>query len=200
MNLTEVKENLEKKNYKVKIFENKEEASNYLNDSIDHKSVGFGGSETLYELDLYNSLSKHNIVYSHHDLPPEEKQQERINESNADIYLSSVNGMSKQGEIINIDGIGNRLSSLAFGHEKVYLVVGKNKIRDDLDSAIFRARNIASPKNAQRLGVKTPCAIKADKCYDCKSPERICHGLLLLYQAMMTSDVEILLINEDLGF
>ena len=200
MDLTEVKENLEKKNYKVKIFENKEEASNYLNDSIDNKSVGFGGSETLYELDLYNSLSKHNIVYSHHDLPPEEKQQERINESNADIYLSSVNGISKQGEIINIDGIGNRLSSLAFGHEKVYLVVGKNKIRDDLDSAIFRARNIAAPKNAQRLGVKTPCAIKADKCYDCKSPERICHGLLLLYQAMMMSDVEILLINEDLGF
>lgn len=87
-----------------------------------------------------------------------------------------------------------------FGHEKVYFVVGANKIEPTLEKAIWRARNIAAPRNAKRLGLKTPCAVKADKCYDCKSPERICNGLLIHLRKMNDIEMEVVLIRESLGF
>ena len=118
----------------------------------------------------------------------------------AQIYFSSVNGLAETGEIINIDGTCNRVASILFGHEKVYLLVGENKIAKDYDSALWRARNIAAPKNAQRMKAKTPCAIKGDKCYNCESPNRICRELSVLWGAPLRSNFEIILIHEELGF
>ena len=118
----------------------------------------------------------------------------------AEIYVSSVNGLVETGEIINIDGNCNRVASIFYGHEKVYLVVGVNKIAKDYDSALWRARNIAAPQNARRFGVKTPCAVNADRCYDCKSPERICRGLSVLWGKPMTGEFEVILIHENLGY
>ncbi len=115
------------------------------------------------------------------------------------MYLSSVNALAETGEIINIDGAGNRVASTLYGHQKVYLVISRNKLAEDYESALWRARNIAAPKNAQRLNRKTPCAVKADRCYDCKSPERICCGLVVLWRPMMGQDIEIILVDEDLG-
>ena len=92
------------------------------------------------------------------------------------------------------------MASIFYGHKKVYLVIGKNKIEKDYESAVGRARNIAGPLNAKRLKRKTPCAQKADKCYDCDSPERICRGLSVLWEKPMAGDVEIILINETLGY
>ena len=89
---------------------------------------------------------------------------------------------------------------MLYGHKKVYLVVGENKITSDCDSAIQRARNIAAPKNARRLGKKTPCAERADRCYNCSSPDRICKALSLLYEKPIGADVEIILLAESLGF
>lgn len=106
----------------------------------------------------------------------------------------------KTGEIVNIDGNCNRVASLLYGHEKVYLVIGRNKIRETYEEALFRARNIAAPLNAKRVGAKTPCAVKADKCYDCNSSQRICRGLCVLWAPPMTGEYVILLINEDLGY
>ena len=117
----------------------------------------------------------------------------------ADIYLTSVNALAETGELVNIDGAGNRVASTLFGHEKVYFVIGRNKLAPTVDAAVWRARNIASPRNAQRLGRKTPCAVKGDRCYDCKSPERICRGLVTLWGPMMGMEAEVLLIDEDLG-
>ena len=102
--------------------------------------------------------------------------------------------------IINIDGNCNRVASTMYGHKKVYLVAGVNKLAEDYEKALWRARNIASPKNAKRLGVNTPCAVNADRCYDCNSPQRICRGLVVLWEKPLTSDIEILLVNEDLGY
>ena len=124
----------------------------------------------------------------------------RLEANAASIYITSVNGIAESGEIVNIDGNCNRVASIFYGHEKVYFVIGENKIEKDYDSALYRARNIAAPLNAQRLGVKTPCAIKADKCYDCKSPERICRGLSVLWEKPMTGEFEIILIHENLGY
>ena len=88
-----------------------------------------------------------------------------------------------------------------FGHETVYLVVGSNKLAPDYESALWRARNIAAPKNAQRLNRKTPCAVKGDRCYDCSSPDRICRALVVLWGKPNTvKKMEILLVDEALGY
>ena len=196
-----VRENLERLGYTVSVFESKTDASSYLDSQIDGKKVGFGGSVTVAEMGLYDLLGKHNTVTSHARIPEGKTDTDmRMASREADIYISSVNGLSENGEIINIDATGNRVASIFYGHEKVYLIIGKNKLAPDYDSALWRARNIASPKNAKRLGVKTPCAEKADKCYNCQSPQRICRGLTVLWQKPMKSDIEILLINEDLGY
>ena len=118
----------------------------------------------------------------------------------AQVYITSVNGLAETGELINIDGAGNRVAGTLFGHEKVYFVVGRNKLAPTYDQALWRARNIAAPKNAQRLKCKTPCAVKGDRCYDCKSPDRICRGLVVLWEAMMGMEMEVVLVDEDLGY
>ena len=117
----------------------------------------------------------------------------------ADVYLSSVNGLAETGEMINIDGAGNRVAETIFGHKKVYFVIGKNKLAEDYDKALWRARNIAAPKNAQRLGMKTPCAVNGDRCYNCSSPDRICKVLSVFWGAPMGADCEVVLVKEDLG-
>ena len=94
----------------------------------------------------------------------------------------------------------NRISAALYGHKKVYFVVGKNKIAPTYEEALHRARNIAAPKNCVRLGLKTPCAAKADKCYDCASPDRICCGLSVLWTKMLGADMEVVLIDEELGY
>ena len=111
-----------------------------------------------------------------------------------------MNGIAETGEVVNIDGTGNRVASMTYGHEKLYLVVSENKVGKTYEDALFRARNIAAPLNAKRLGRKTPCAEKGDKCYDCNSPERICNVLNVFYKKPGSQDVEVVLIHENLGY
>lgn len=103
------------------------------------------------------------------------------------------------GEIVNIDGTGNRVSATLFGHEKVYFVIGRNKLAPTYEAAVYRARNVAAPQRARQLGKKTPCAVKADRCYDCRSPERVCRALVTLWGPMLGMETEVLLVDEDLG-
>ncbi len=201
MDFSTIRKNLENHGFSVSVFDHSDEAVKYLEEEIQNTTVGFGGSMTLRELGLYQILSRKNSVYWHHEKTEGKTNAEIIALANsAEVYLSSVNGIAESGEIVNIDGNCNRISSVLWGHKKVYFVVGKNKVERDYESALYRARNIASPLNAKRIGVKTPCAIKADKCYDCKSPERICRGLSVLWEVPMTGSFEVVLINEDLGY
>ncbi|MBD5545029.1 MAG: LUD domain-containing protein [Lachnospiraceae bacterium] len=196
-----VKKNLEERGYMVSCFETAEKAAAYMNTQIVDKTVGFGGSMTLEEMGLYEKLSVHNDVRWHQRITDGKTDKEvRIAANVAEIYVSSVNGLAETGEVINIDGNCNRVAAIFYGHAKVYLVVGSNKIAKDYDSALWRARNVASPLNAKRLGMKTPCAIKADRCYDCKSPDRICRGLSVLWSKPMTGEFEVVLIDEKLGY
>lgn len=119
--------------------------------------------------------------------------------TNAQIYITSANGLAETGEIINIDGSGNRVAATLYSKEKVYFVIGRNKLAPNFDEALWRARNIASPKNAQRMGLKTPCAVKGDRCYNCTSPDRICRGLVVLWEPTFGAPTEVLLVDEDLG-
>ncbi len=197
----ELVQNLEKREFAVSCFSTADEAAAYLNEQIDGQTVAFGGSMTLKEMGLYDALGAHNTVYWHDVVSdPEERKEVFKKAAGTPLYLSSVNGLAETGEVINIDATCNRVSSTLFGHDKVYLIVGKNKIAKDYDSALYRARNIAAPKNAQRLGRKTPCAVKADHCYDCSSPDRICRGLTVLWRKPGGCEMEIVLIDQDLGY
>lgn len=201
MNFDVIKSNLKKRGFAVSLFDTASEASKYLNTVIDGKTVGFGGSVTLQEMELYDSLSAHNTCFWHWRMKEGTTAAEMRDQGNAaKIYLSSVNGIAESGEIINIDGTCNRVASTLYGHEKVYLVVGKNKIAENYEAALWRARNVAAPKNAQRLGVSTPCAAKGDRCYDCASDARICRALTVLWEKPGGADIEIVLINEALGY
>lgn len=195
-NFDTVKKNLEDRGYAVRAFKTGAEAAAYLDGVIDGRTVGFGGSLTLEQLGLYDALAKHNTVVWHWK---QEAGPARREAMFTQVYLTSANGLAETGEILNIDGIGNRVAATLFGHEKVYFVIGRNKVAPTYEEALWRTRNIASPKNARRLGKKTPCAVKGDRCYDCKSPERICRGLVTLWGPMMGMETEVLLVDEDLG-
>ena len=186
--------NLEKNGFAVSFFETAEEAADYLDRKLDGKYVGHGGSMTLKSMGLIDRLA------SHADVRSRWLGATYAEETAAPVYLSSVNGLAETGEIINIDDIGNRVSAALYGHEEVYLVVGVNKIAPDYDAALWRARNIASPLNAKRLGRKTPCAVRRDRCYDCDSPERICRALTVLWKKPSgIGRAEVVLINQELG-
>ncbi len=201
MNFEMVKKNLEAKGYTVSCFATASEATDYMSRQISGKTVGIGGSATVNQMGLYEKLSENNQISWHGRMPAGKTDQEvRMQARASQVYICSVNGLAETGEIINIDGLCNRVSETLYGHEKVYLVVGKNKLAADYDKALWRARNVAAPKNAQRLGVDTPCAAKGDRCYDCKSPGRICKALVVLWEKPTRSDVEIVLIEEELGF
>ena len=192
---TTVAKNLEARGFKVTTFATGAEAAAYLDGAIDGTTVGIGGSVTVRELGLHDKLAAHNEVHWHWIGGPGERDLAM----NTEVYLTSVNGLAETGELINIDGTGNRVASTLYGHKKVYFIVGRNKLAPTYDEALWRARNIAAPKNAQRLQFKTPCAVKGDRCYDCKSPERICKGLVVHWCAMDSMEMEVVLIDEDLG-
>jgi hypothetical protein len=201
MNFENVKNNLERRGFTVSCFETAREAADYLDAAIDQKTVGMGGSVTITQMGLCDRLASHNEVFSHARLAPGQTAADIFpRAAAAQVYLSSVNGLAETGEIVNIDGNCNRISAMCFGHEKVYLIVGKNKLAPDYESALWRARNIAAPKNAQRLGKNTPCAKEADRCYDCQSPERICRSLMVFWEKPRACAFEVILIDEELGY
>ena len=200
MAFEQLKSKLEANGFQVTTFPTGEAAAAYLNQAIDHTTVGMGGSVTLTELGLQQSLSAHNILYNH-GFSPCSADMARDLAAGAEVYVLSANGIAADtGEIINIDGCGNRAASSLYGHKKVYFVAGKNKISPDFPSALQRVRNVVAPKNAQRLHRKTPCAAKGDRCYNCSSPERICNGLVVLYKKMQSMDMEVVLIDQELGY
>ena len=194
-----VKQNLEARGFRVSVFATAAEAADYLDSAIDNTSVGFGGSVTLEQMGLYERLERHDRV-NWHWRPTVDGADARQAAMTAEHYITSVNGLAETGELINIDGTGNRVASTLYGHKKVWFVVGRNKLAPTYEEALWRARNIAAPKNAQRLGRKTPCAVHGDRCYDCKSPERICRGLVVLWEAVANMEMEVVLIDQDLGY
>ncbi len=201
MDFTTVEKNLNDRGFQVTIFENQEEAVKYLETQINGQTVGFGGSVTLEQMGLYEALQSHNQVFWHWRIPEGKTGQEvKQAAAAAKVYISSVNALAKTGEIINIDGNCNRVSSIFYGHEKVYLILGENKIEEDYERALYRARNTAAPRNAKRLRINTPCAQKGEKCYDCKSPDRICRGLSVLWEKPTSGEFEVRLVCQDLGF
>ena len=195
MDLEKALINLRARGFRAGYFETGAEAAAYLAGEISGCTVGFGGSKTLEALGLYEKLSENNTVFWHWKEPGRETLRSA---AFTDVYLCSANAISEDGEILNIDGTGNRLASTVFGHGRVFIVAGTNKLCPDFDSALYRARNVAAVKNCARFGRKTPCQFDG-KCHDCRSPERICRALTVLWAPMNGMETEVVLINEDLG-
>ncbi len=191
-----VEKSLKERGYTVKTFATGAEAAAYLDRELDGVSIGIGGSATVRDLGLYELLEKHNTVYWHWQ---QDANTARAQAMTADVYLSSANALAETGEIVNMDGNCNRVAGTLFGHKKVCFLIGRNKLVPSYEEAVWRVRNVASPKRAQQMNAKTPCAAKADRCYDCKSPGRICRGLVTLLGPSMAMENEVLLIDEDLG-
>ncbi len=191
-------ENLERHGFTVSRFATGREAAEYINASLDGKTIGVGGSMTVKELGLYDLLAAHNEVHWHWT---GEGPAAREKAMEAQVYLSSVNGLAETGEIINIDGVGNRVAGTLYGHEEVWFVVGVNKIAPDEASALHRARNVASPLNNRRTGKKTPCTVNCDRCYDCQSPDRGCAALVVLWRKPAgIKTAHVVLVEEELGY
>lgn len=197
--------NLERNNFVVHYFENRQEAIAYLKSRIQNKRVALGDSRTLQTIQVYEALEGQNkeITDIQRPLDGENFRQTALRTMQRDVFLTSVNALAQTGEMVNIDGTGNRVACSLFGSEEVFFIVGTNKITPDLSSAIYRARNIAAPQNVvkNKKSTKNPCSIRQDKCYDCASPDRICNALTIYYKKMRNMDImEIIIINEDLGF
>ena len=193
-------DNLKRRGYEVTLFDTGAEAAAYLDEAIDGKTVGFGDSETMLSMGLYERLAAHNEVFDPMHRSAGESFRETARKTLlTDVFLTSLNAMSENGELVNIDGTGNRVAGSLFGHEKVYFVVSLKKLCPTLDDAIFRARNVAAPLNAARHGFTNPCAVKGDRCYDCSARDRICNALVVHYRKMRGIQMEIVLIRETLG-
>ncbi|MBO4934929.1 MAG: lactate utilization protein [Clostridia bacterium] len=160
-------------------------------------SVTMGGGMSVHEIGLVAALKEGR--YNFIDREKMDRRAAMLAAYDADFFLSSANAMTEDGVIVNIDGNANRVSAIAYGPKKVLMIVGMNKICPDVDSAMKRARNVAAPANTQRFGINTPCA-KTGACADCKSHDTICCQFLVTRYSRHDGRINVILVNDSLGF
>jgi hypothetical protein len=196
-------EKLEAHDFKALYVKSRQEAVEEIWKYITPKTrVGAAGSITIRELGILDQLEKQgNIVYDHWKpgLSKEKILEIRKSQITSDLFLGSVNAITMNGELVNIDGAGNRVNSHIFGPGKVILVVGYNKIVEDVQEGIKRVKNVAAPINAKRLNIDVPCA-KLGKCVDCNSPNRICRVVVIHERRPSLTDILVILVGEELGY
>jgi L-lactate utilization protein LutB len=163
--------------------------------------VGVGGSITVRELGLVQALlDRGNPVAQHWgEYTPDERMKIRRQQLTADVFLTSSNAITEKGQLVNVDGAGQRVAAMIFGPKKVIVIAGVNKIVSDLNTAIDRINNIAAPINAKRLNRKTPCAITGI-CSDCNSAERICNITTIIKKRPSLTNFTVVLIGQELGY
>ncbi|HRX25573.1 MAG TPA: lactate utilization protein [Aminivibrio sp.] len=195
--------NLSAKGFQAVYAESKKEALDEVLKLIPAgSSVGIPGSVTIREIGAMDALAERGCDVIHHwdpSLTGEERLQRLQDELLADYFLTSSNAVTKDGMLVNIDGNGNRVSGMAWGKNTLIFVIGLNKVTADIDEAISRTRNTATPPNALRLGLETPCT-KTGCCVNCSSEERVCKALLILERATGGRKTHVILVGEDLGF
>ncbi|MBO7339224.1 MAG: lactate utilization protein [Lachnospiraceae bacterium] len=161
-------------------------------------SITMGGCMSANEIGLVDAVKTTEYRFIDRYAAADRAAAERESYS-ADVYLASANAMTEDGVLVNIDGNSNRVSAIAYGPKKVIFIVGMNKVCDDVDGAMKRARNVAAPINAQRFGLATPCA-KTGSCMNCKSPDTICCQFLITRYSKHPGRIHVILVNDNLGF
>jgi len=165
-------------------------------------TVGVGGSVTLNETGVLDALLlRGNKIFSGTIAKKlgQDKEKARQDGMSADVYLSSTNAVTSEGDLINIDAVGNRTAAMFYGPKKVVIVAGKNKITDNPMTAVTRIKKIACPQNARRLNLNTPCAVTGE-CEDCSSSDRMCNVTTRIQQPTRGKEIHVILIDGDFGY
>ncbi len=195
--------NLKKHDFDAHFAETVDEAANLIFKMISgYETFGFAGSDTSRALGILEKLKvEGKTIYDHWQkgLTKEQYLEIRLQQGRCDCFICSANAISAEGEVVNVDGIGNRVGAMSFGPKKVVIVAGMNKVRPNIESALRRVREVAGPMRAKSLGMETPCA-ETGVCTDCDSPQRICRITTILHRKPTLSDISVILINESLGF
>ncbi|GHS95950.1 hypothetical protein AGMMS50276_13450 [Synergistales bacterium] len=193
---------LAEKGYEAEYVASKEEAlATVLKLIPSGASVGIPGTVTIREIGAFEKLAERGCkIYQHWNpsLTPEERAQVLADENAADYFLTSTNALTRDGRLVNIDGNGNRVSGMAWGRNTIIYVIGINKVVNNLDEAISRARGASVP-NVLRLNGSTPCA-QVGHCVDCNSSARICRALLIMERAVAGRKNHVVIVGENLGF
>lgn len=161
-------------------------------------TITMGGAMSAHEIGLVDALKNGDYDFIDRD-KAQDKRAAMLAAYDADVFLSSANAMTEDGVLINIDGNSNRVSAIAQGPKKVIFIVGMNKVCNDVDGAMKRARNVAAPINAQRFGLSTPCS-KTGSCMNCKSPDTICCQILITRFSRHKDRIHVILVGDNLGF
>lgn len=205
--LEHLKTALEKNNFEVHLAPRTEDVLRIVTEDIlpavKPASMSWGGSRTFVESGLYKELRGMDTisVIDTYDttISDSEKMERRRQALLVDLFFTSTNAATESGHLVNLDMIGNRIAALTFGPKFVVVLIGRNKIVPDLESAWDRIKNYAAPVNTMRLEKNTPCQATSF-CQDCSSPERICNTWTITEKAFPPQRVKIVLINDDLGF
>ncbi len=163
--------------------------------------VSWGGTATVDELGVKEALRQRGQAVIDRDTAKDaqERQQMLKQALTCDTFLMGSNAISADGQLVNIDGTGNRVAALCFGPTQVVVVAGMNKVAGDLDGAMRRAREVAAPMNAQRFPLKTPCVANG-LCGDCKGPDSICAQIVTTRLCKPAGRIKVVLVGENLGF
>lgn len=193
---------LEERNMEGFFVETKEDALAKALELIpEGSSIGWGGSMSVAEIGLKEvMLSGGYTVYNREACTdPQEKRATELANFDCDYFLTSTNAITEDGMLINMDGLANRISAIAFGPRNVIMIVGMNKAVRFVEDALSRVRNEAAPINAQRFDIDTPCK-KTGACYDCKSKDTICCQILITRFSKIPKRIKVILVNDQLGF
>jgi len=196
-------EALAKNGFTAVYFPDRASAADHLISLVpDGAGVGFGGSMTIQAMDLAPKLLQKSCTLFDHGkagLSPEERVVMRRKQLTADVFLCSSNAVTMHGELVNVDGTGNRTAAMMFGPERVIVAVGTNKLVNTLDEAHARIKTVAGPVNNKRLNLANPC-VESGECMNCRSKSRICNITTIIRRRPPLTDIHVLVIGEDLGF
>jgi len=208
IDINKIIKQLEINNFEVFLAKNIQSAKDIFENNIlkqlKFSSVSFGDSITMRKTGILDVLRNKDSIEFIDTFDESDSWKDQINKRKkaltADLFLTGTNAITKKGQLVNLDMIGNRVAPLAFGPRNVVLFIGKNKIVNDLDEAMNRIRTISAPLNAKRHeDLKTPCQ-KTGICCDCKSPQRICNTWTITEKSYPKNRVKIILIDEELGY
>ncbi len=197
-----VLEGLKKRNMTAYFEETSEKAKELILSLIPaDAAVSWGGSQTVAKMGLLDAIrEKGCTTYDFFSGKDAEESREIYSRAvMSDYYLMSTNAITEDGILINIDGRGNRVANLIYGPSHVIIVAGVNKIAPDMESALYRARNTASPLNTVRLNKKTPC-VTTGKCEDCFAPDGICNQFVFTRRSRDAGRIIVVLVGEELGY
>ncbi|MFO7708332.1 MAG: lactate utilization protein [Desulfobacterales bacterium] len=204
--LADLKTSLEGNNFQVFLAEDPAAAHRIVMEEIlpvcGARSVGWGGSLTAVGTGLFQAIQGRKDLETIDTLDKqvsaEEFLERRRRSMLVDLFITGTNAITEDGQLVNLDMLGNRVAAITFGPKHVVIIAGRNKIVPSVDEAMFRVKNIAAPANAMRLDKKTPC-VKTSYCEECKSPDRICNSWTITEKSFPKGRVKVILVNQDLG-